>query len=183
MGEQSSDAGARDSDGSESKNTRIGLFLLCAVPFLVLLATLVTLWSRWVRTDWAFICENTGSRYGYIQWRSGKQTGNWYKASPLEKFMKEKHPEKLQHRWTSYAGTGKDIFGKSLSWGHGFPGPIKYLDMRIMETYFAKISGTEKLQLYEEFASGDLEKAKLAVDTILEAPVSAVTNSTKNAFE
>jgi hypothetical protein len=160
----------------------IRLFLFCAVLSLLPLAALLPIW---VRTDWAFICENTGSRYGYTEWRSGGRTANWYKASPLEEFLKEKHPEKLQHRWTSYAGTGKNIFGKSLSWGHGRPGPIKYVDMLVMQTYFAKISDAQKLQLYEEFASGDLEKAKLAAYAILEISpnTSAETNSAKNPFD
>jgi hypothetical protein len=119
-----------------------------------------------VRTDYAFICENTGSRYGFTKWRHGGQTGNWYQMSPLEDFMKRNHPDRLTHKWTSYAGTGKTLFGRNVSFGHGRPGPILFLDNRSFTEYMAKIPDAEKLRLYETFSSGDRAAASLAVDKI-----------------
>ncbi len=119
-----------------------------------------------VRTDYAFICENTGSRYGFTKWRYGGQTGNWYRMSPLEDFMKRNHPERLTHRWTSYAGTGRTLLGVNVSFGHGRPGPILFLDNEVLAQYMAKISDTEKLRLYETFSGGDKAAASVAVDTI-----------------
>jgi hypothetical protein len=151
---------------------------LLLVPFALLLPIRV-------KTRVAFICENTGSRYGFTVWRIGGKTANWYKASPLEEFMKQKHPDKLQHQWTSYAGTGKNIFGQNLSFGHGLPGHILQVDNRLMEMYLAKISDEEKFSLYQKLASGDKDTARLAIDTILGILPDTLpeTNSTKHPPE
>jgi hypothetical protein len=137
--------------------------------FMVVMALLLAvgfLCPIQVRTDYAFICENTGSRYGFTKWRYGGQTGKWYQMSPLEDFMKRNHPDRLIHKWTSYAGTGKTLLGRNVSFGHGRPGPILFLDNKVLAEYLGRISDTEKLRLYEMFSSGDRAAVSRAVDTI-----------------
>jgi hypothetical protein len=58
---------------------------------------------------------------GHREWFFGGQSGRWYKQSVVETFMRTNHPRILQQRWTSYAGTGRDIYGRKVSFGHGRP--------------------------------------------------------------
>lgn len=104
--------------------------------------------------DWGYICEYTGSRKGYRQWWLGIRTGAWYKESALETFMQRNFAGELEHRWTSYAGTGRNIFGQAVLVGHGMPGPIRELPPDILAAYSTNASPSEIKQLYDIMKSG-----------------------------
>ena len=108
--------------------------------------------------DWAFICENTGSRNGYRQWIFGPKTGHWQKTSPLEEFIQSRKPDALVHRWTSYAGSGKNVFGTPMSRVHGHPGAILHLDHKIQQRWIDKNDTTSVHELYELLVSDDEEQ-------------------------
>ena len=121
--------------------------------------SLFLLMSVQVYRDWAFICENTGSSKGYREWFFEIKTGHWYKKSGLEDFMLEKHHDRLKHRWTSYAGTGKNIFGQAILRAHGRPGAI--LGIRSFLEYGLQNQKPEDiLALYELLASDMDEEIK-----------------------
>ncbi len=105
--------------------------------------------------DWGFVCENTGSKKGYRKWILGFKTDHWYKESPLEKFMQAQAPEELDHRWTSYKGTGKNILGMSVLFGHGRPGFVPQLPHSIQSRWIDKNDPAKVRELYDLFVSED----------------------------
>jgi hypothetical protein len=110
--------------------------------------------------DWAFICENTGSQKGYRQWTMGLQSGHWYRESRLEQFMRKEHPSELANRWTSYAGTGKDMFGRSIRFGHERPGPIIHVPAEFLDRYVSGLDDQAKLDLYRILVSAPPDQIK-----------------------
>lgn len=121
-----------------------------------------------VCTDYAYVCENTGSRKGHREWFFGLHTGAWDYQSPLDTFMQQTHPDQLEHRWMSYAGTGKNILGQSMSWGHG-KSPLSQLRFaRDLEAYLAILPPERKLELYGLFSTGDRATVQATVDEIVE---------------
>ena len=108
--------------------------------------------------DWAFICENTGSRKGHREWFFGHCTGHWYKRSALEVFVSERYPSELEHRWTSYAGTGRSILGRGVLAGHGYPGPILQLRIEWLDQHVRHLDDRERRALYDLFRSRDWDK-------------------------
>ena len=135
---------------------------------LVALSMLVVVLSFNAYTVFGYVCENTGSRKGHREWFFGLQTGAWYYESPLETFMKQAHPNQLTHRWTSYAGTGKNIFGQSMSYGHG-RSPLSELRFaRDLEAYLAILPPERKLELYRIFLTGDRATVQTTVDELVE---------------
>jgi len=104
--------------------------------------------------DWAFICENTGSRKGYRQWCIGLRSAPWYRESRLELFMRKEHPAELANRWTSYAGTGKNILGRPILFGHGDPGPILHVPAEFLDRYVEGSDSQIRLELYRVLALG-----------------------------
>lgn len=106
--------------------------------------------------DYAFICENTGSHRGYRQWRIGLQSGRWYRESRLERFMRQQHPSELTNHWTSYQGTGKNILGQSISFGHARPqvGAV-IMHQSFFDPHVDTLDDAGKLSLYRVLASGD----------------------------
>jgi hypothetical protein len=123
--------------------------------------------------DWGFVCENTGSTKGHREWFFEKKTGYWYKKSALEDFMLEKYPDRLKHRWTSYKGTGKNIFGRAMLRGHGRPGAIGGTEI-FLEDWVQKNEPEDILALYELLASdADEEIKKQRVEEISEDYFSA----------
>ena len=108
--------------------------------------------------DWGFVCENTGSHKGYRQWCTGGCSGEWYHESRLEQFMRQQHPSELENRWTSYEGTGKNIFGQSVLFGHGFPRlGMLMMDQSIFDRYVDTLDDAAKLDLYRVLVSGNRE--------------------------
>ncbi|HSU55621.1 MAG TPA: hypothetical protein VLT36_16315 [Candidatus Dormibacteraeota bacterium] len=155
------------------------------VVCIVLISSFVALLSVPIRTDWAFVCENTGSRYGYTEWKTGARTANWFKQSPLETFMARSHPDRLQHRWTSYAGTSKNLLGRNLSYVHGFPGPIFGIPDEVVALGLTRMSDDQKLAVYENLAMGNRTHAQSAIDALLglEPEPASATNRAKNPFD
>lgn len=106
-----------------------------------------------VYRDVAFVCENTASAKGYYQWRDGSMSEEWYKTSSIDLFMREHYPNQLQHRWTSYRGSGKNVFGLTTVFSHGFPGPILRFGPKTLDRYMSTIDDSQKKSLYDLFAS------------------------------
>jgi hypothetical protein len=111
-----------------------------------------------VYRQWGFICENTGSHKGYTSWLGGIHTGRWHRESKLESFIVAKHPERLEHRWTSYAGTGYNIFGRRVLCGHGRPGAIMQINPEALNRYVGSLTDEATLELYELLLSDDQDR-------------------------
>lgn len=129
------------------------LHVLLALTAIVVLGAVLS--SVQVCRDWAFVCENTGSRKGHRQWTFGPTTGYWYQRSPLEEFMESQQPDALAHRWTSYSGIGKNAFGRPVLHGHGRPGVILRLNHDIQRQWIAKQDPATVLELYDLLVSDD----------------------------
>lgn len=106
--------------------------------------------------DCAFVCENTGSHMGYRQWCIGLRSGPWRHESRLEQFVRRRHPSDLAYRWTSYAGTGRNIFGRSCSFQHERPHVGTIIMTRAwFDEYVDTLDDTAKLDLYRLLVTGD----------------------------
>jgi hypothetical protein len=106
--------------------------------------------------DWGFVCENTGSHKGYRQWCTGIRSGAWYHESRLEQFLRWQHPAELENRWTSYEGTGKNILGRPVLFGHAFPRlGMMMMTEAIFDRYVDTLDDAAKLNLYHVLVSGD----------------------------
>jgi hypothetical protein len=149
---------------TKSRRLRIGLRVLGAAGIVLVLLCLAT--STVVYRDCAFVCENTGSRKGYCESFFGWKTNNWYEASALETFMQEHYPEELKHRWISYMGTGKNLFGVAVSSRHGRPGPILTFPRDMFE-YYVHNSDDQKIRsLYELLDTGNVAAIEAKLDQI-----------------
>ena len=136
-------------------------WILYLIIFLMMLNLAVVLP---VRRSMFYICKNTGSRRGYCEWLSGLyRTGQWYRQSHLEAFMRQSYPAEVTNRWSSYSGTGMSIFGKPVLWGHGRPGRILGVSEEILNQYVDNLSPENRLDLYRLFASDDQEKIQEAI--------------------
>ena len=121
--------------------------------------------------DWAFVDRATGSRQGYREWFFGWRTGEWHRQTALEDFVRRDRPAGLQQDWVSYAGTGRNVFGRSLVHGHGRPGPILGLSPDLIDDYCRTASEGEKRRLLEVFASGDAARIREEIQRIGDARV------------
>lgn len=131
-------------------------YLVFGLVFLaILVVLLLAVFGVWICRDWAFVCEHTGSRKGYRQWRLGLKTGHWTMKSPLEAFVEAQEPEALVHRWTSYSGTGKSLFGRSVLFGHEHPGPVFRLDHDIQRAWIEKNDAATVRAFYDLLVSGN----------------------------
>lgn len=144
----------------------------------IVIATLM-LWAvtQVAYRDWGFVCNNTGSRKGYREWFFGTQTGHWYKPSPLETFMLTNAPGRLQYNWVSSMGTGHNIYGGKVLFGHGRPGPVMHFRHQEMAEWFALIDHREKLAFYDLLVSGNKEAISCKIDAIYDHLVERASTS------
>lgn len=131
---------------------------LCII-IIIIIVLLVSLF-RPVYRDWAFVCENTRSHKAYRQWFFGLRTGESYKKSTLEEFIQKNYPDLLEHRWTSVKGTGKNIIGIPILYGHGRPGPITKIPPEVFDEWIQESEPKEVLQLYILLSSNETKEAK-----------------------
>jgi hypothetical protein len=120
-----------------------------------------------VCTDYAYVCENTASMHGYRVWFTGHRTAHWTKTSALEMYMESHWPGVVKHRWTSCAGTGKNILGWSQSFGHGGPGGAMFLSGRILEPWVARHSKEDVRALYDFLVKADKKASEKRADEII----------------
>jgi len=139
---------------------------LIVVLLLIAILSALVLPAAPVCRDWAYIDRHTGSRKGHRDWAIGLRSGAWYQESALEAFMRSRHPADFRQDWVSYAGTGRNIFGKAIQFGHGQPGPIVVLSPNAIRAYSKTATPTEMRRLYDVFASGDQAKVRELVDQI-----------------
>ncbi len=126
-----------------------------------------------VYRDWAFICENTGSRKGYRQWCIGLRSGHWYHESRLEQFMRQEHSSDLRNCWTSYAGTGKSVFGTAILYSHESPGPIINIPEELLDWYVDTLDDKARLSLYHLFSSRQREKIEKEIAGVWEQAIAS----------
>lgn len=152
-------------------------WLLIVGVTIVVLAPVLALPIAPVCRDRAFVCEYTGSRKGSREWIFGLETGAWYKESPVEAFIKQTFPSELEHQWTSYAGTGRNIFGSALVRAHGSPGPILQLPIDVLAEYSAVASPAEMKHLYETMRRGSDSERKTIPVQVLDAVLQRKENA------
>jgi hypothetical protein len=151
------------------------LIIFCLT--IISLATIVVLIGVPIYRDWAFVCENTGSRKGYRQWVFGLKTGHWYERSPMEDFIQSEAPYAFVHRWTSYAGTGKNVFGKAILFGHGRPGAIMTLDHEVLRKWIRKNDSETVRQFYDLLVSDNQKEIEKQVMEIWQESLNEENNS------
>lgn len=124
-----------------------------------------------VRRDWAFKCENTGSEHGYTVWLGFVRTAEWKRTSALEAFIRQRCPTEFTNRWVSYAGTGRNLSGQAILYGHGRPALVG-LKIETLDEYTHGLSDEEKRALYDFFRGATREEAKARAKEIWEAVLS-----------
>jgi hypothetical protein len=113
----------------------------------------------------ALISENTGSRKGYREWFFGLRTRHWYKQAAVEEFVRARHPIGFEQHWISYAGTGYNLYGRKVLFGHFRPGPILTVPVDVLNEWFMAQPEAAKLRFSDLLASGD----RSAISTQLRA--------------
>jgi hypothetical protein len=142
------------------------------IGLLIAGAIVVALWASTMLiavTDRAYICESTGSRKGHREWFFGTHTNLWYRKSELERFLESKHPDLLEHSWTSYMGSGRSLIPGMQRCEHGRPGPILFLDTDLLDDHVSSLSDDQCLELYRIFSDANKEAIQIQVVAIIEA--------------
>jgi hypothetical protein len=148
------------------RRTKWKIVAVAAVSLIAAGACLLFLMAFQVCRDWAFICTNTASRKGHREWFFGAETGRWYEQSELERFIVANHPGELQHNWVSYAGTGKNIFGRAILCGHGRPGPLIHVPAGLLDAHVVRLDDKGKKALHDLLLTGDQERIGEAIGRI-----------------
>ncbi len=131
------------------------IILISLICFIILCLYIYTIQAY---RDWGYICQNTCSQKGYREWMFGFITNQWEKKSDLEIFIEKEYNEELEFSWCSYAGTGKNILGVKLLFGHGRPSNISFYNMKNFNLYFKTLNKFEKYKLYQMLKLHDKDK-------------------------
>lgn len=98
----------------------------------------------------AYVCNNTGSRFGYRLWPGGVKTGSWSSKSPLEDYLgAAKLDRPIQHRWFRSADMGTTILGKNISFRDGPVGGMVLLSKKDLQIWMQHHSRSDIVGLYD----------------------------------
>jgi len=89
--------------------------------------------------------------------------------------MQKSFPKELEHRWISYAGTGRNIFGLRVLFGHGSPGELIRIDQQTLDQWFETLPYGEKRQFYDLLRSDDQRAIGRKLDSIHETTVNSAS--------
>lgn len=124
----------------------------------ILVGVALGIWPVSVSRAKTFVCDITGSRYGYRTYPLGIVVNRWSRLSPLEQWARDRGIQPA-HRWRCVASTGKNLFGSSVEFGCGpvigaanvsFPKQQAWIErhsevqVKELMDYFAKPTGMDK---------------------------------------
>lgn len=124
----------------------------------ILLLLLWTVSHGTIYTEYGYFCEVTGSRKGHSKWAFGAEFNRWYHKSELEAFLEGSGGKGIEHRWTSYKGTGRDIFRRATYRGHGSPGPFFSVRKEFFDNYVQSLDDAGRRELHSLMVRGDEER-------------------------
>jgi len=154
---------------SQSTRRRKKWLIAVGVAFLGMVVFYVSLYLP-VYCDMAFICEHTASRKGCRIWFMGLRTRQWYSASQLERFMAEKHPQDLTHRWVSCMGTEKGLLGRVVGRAHGDPNFTLMMFRKPFDDHVDTLDDAGKLELFHVLAAGQKDQIEAHLAPVRERP-------------
>jgi hypothetical protein len=76
----------------------------------------------------------------------------------LEVFTETEAPNAMIYRWTSCAGTGKNLYGRATLYGHATLGGVLQLKHEVLGYYVERHPPGEVRDLYDLFVGDDQEK-------------------------
>lgn len=108
-------------------------------------------------TDRTYYCENTGSRYGYRVWWNGARARDWFKASPLERYLEAEAPGRLRNQWHPISSAGKNFLGQTVMRGCGPAGGTLFLKPEIAQDWIDRSDKADVLAFYDALLAGDMQ--------------------------
>lgn len=148
--------------GEMKKSSKIAIG--CVGGFILTVHLLTGSVSR----DMGYHCDFTGSTKSWTKWPLGIRTDYNYETSPIENFLATNRPGLIEHKWVSYSGTGKNIFGKPVFWGHGSPNALLLFPRTYLQFYIEQSPKEDVLELYETLRLDDRDEIKLRVEKLHE---------------
>lgn len=117
----------------------------------------------------AYVCENTGSSYGYHLWPGGYRTDTWSRQSPLEICLTSAQPGlRIEHRWSRCSNMGTTILGNHISFADGRVGGMVRLHDAEMQVWLDHHSRADAINLYEFFRTATLDQSTGRAEAIEE---------------
>ena len=116
-----------------------------------------------------YVCANTLSRRGHMEWPLGLESSQWQTASPLEEYLTTHAPGSIIHDWTFSNAAGKNLYGRTTMYVDGV-GTIGHLiAWEHLEAWIAASSKEDVLSFYELLKAGDSERLREKIGEINES--------------
>ena len=134
-----------------------------------------------VSRDMGYHCDFTGSTKSWTTWLFTIRTNYEYNASPLESFLEENAPDRIEHNWVSYQGTGRNIFGEPVLFGHGRPNALLLFPRDYLKLYIEESPPESVFELYETLLRDDSDEIRLRVERLYDESDRLLRNRAEQA--
>jgi hypothetical protein len=119
-----------------------------------------------VSHDIGYHCDFTGSTKSWTQWPLGIRIGFVYEPSPVEEFLAKNQPDKLEHKWVTYEGTGKNILGEPVFFGHGRPNSLFLFPRGYLKLFVEQSPKEDVIEFYETLRRDNRDEIRLRLDKL-----------------
>jgi hypothetical protein len=113
-------------------------------------------------------CDFTGSTKEWVELPFGVRMFEKYHKSELEEFGEMNFPEALKHRWISYRGTEKNVYGMDLLYSHGRPNALYTLRGLFLKSFMEVGSKEDVLGFYQLLRTGSDEDVRARVMALID---------------
>jgi hypothetical protein len=135
---------------------------------MVIIATLIISPTTPVKKVNKWTCALTGSQKGNIVWLGYFTVSDWYRQSPIEKWLAHNNHQ-IEHKWVHMQGTGVNIFGRGCSSSSAAEPAALYRFPAELQERFLSTASTEEIKTFLELLkNGDQNKIREAVDQLSE---------------
>jgi len=131
----------------------LGALIVLAIPLVIF-------------RDVGLICETCGTRYGHREWLLGVKTHAWTNTTAIDDFARKNHHALPPHRWVSYMGTGRNLFGMKVLHGHGRPNALIHVRPEILNPWFNQLPVAEQERVYQIFVFGEKQAIAAKIQRI-----------------
>lgn len=121
-----------------------------------------------VSREMGYHCDFTGSTTSWTEWPLGIRTGYAYDASPIEEFLAKNQPDLIEHKWVSYEGTGKNILGEPVFFGHGRPNALLFFPRAYLTLFVDQSPKDDVIELYDTLRRDNRDEIRMRVDKLYE---------------
>jgi len=151
---------------TDRKKTRQKRLIAGMGTVIIIVLGLALLTGVEVRRENGWICGQCGARRHETVWAWGGRSSTGIDLSVLGQRLSARDGGHA-HTWHKIQGTGRDVYGRSVRWGHGPAPPILGIPKELLDKFAAAATDTELNELVRIVTAETSDEQEQLIDRLV----------------